>query len=178
MNASIATRPATRPVPAPALAAYAAAATFAVLMVMFGGVLPAFGAHPPFALVLLVGIDAIAFHLLLFPVVAALPAPEWGRAAGYGWLVIDIVTNVMAINGVTDAGTTAMRLGGHIAAVTWVASAAWPARGWTRAVGFALALVLGTYSFWGQFQPPAAIMPAMLLMLAWVVLAARRLHTA
>jgi hypothetical protein len=33
----------------------------------------------------------MAPHLLLFPVVAALPAPRWAKAAGYGWLVIDVM---------------------------------------------------------------------------------------
>src|SRR2546423_1429007 len=35
---------------------------------------------------------AIAEHLILFPVIAALPAPKWARAAGYGWLVLHMST--------------------------------------------------------------------------------------
>jgi hypothetical protein len=38
------------------------------------------------------GLLGVAPHLLLFPVVAALPAPRWAKAAGYGWLAIDIST--------------------------------------------------------------------------------------
>jgi hypothetical protein len=34
----------------------------------------------------------LASRLLLFPIVAMLPAPRWARAAGYGWLVADIAT--------------------------------------------------------------------------------------
>jgi hypothetical protein len=162
--------------PPAALAADAAAATFVVLIVIFAGVLPAFGAHPPMALVVFAAIDAIAFHLLLFPVVAALPAPDWARAAGYGWLVVDIATNVMGVNGVSFDTTTALRLGGHIAACLWIGTAAWSSRGWTRVVGFALVVALAPYSFLAPYVPPTAIMPAMLLLTAWVVLSARRLQ--
>ena len=178
MTTLTAARAHSRSLPPVAAAGYAAAVTFVILVVLFAAVLPAAGPNPPFALTLLLAVDAIAFHLFLFPVIAALPAPDWGRAAGYGWLVLDITTNVMSVNGIGDATTTAIRLGGHIAAVTWVASAAWQARGWTWLVGFVLTAVLGSYSFWGQYVAPAAIMPAMVLMLAWVVLSARRLHQA
>jgi len=176
MNASIAARAQSRSVSPVTLAAYGATATFIVLAVMFAAVLPAFGTHPPLPLLMAVGIDAIAFHLLLFPVIAALPAPSWAKAAGYGWLVVDIASNVMAINGVAGDTTTALRLGGHIAAVTWVAAAAYSTRGWTRIVGYALAAFLGSYSFWGQYEPQPAFGPALLLMAAWVALCAWRLQ--
>src|SRR6266567_220686 len=57
------------------------------------------------------GLLAVAPHLLLFPVVAALPAPRWAKAAGYGWLVIDISTDIMGLNGVpqTDLSLVALR---------------------------------------------------------------------
>jgi len=176
MNASIAARARSQWVSPVVLAGYCATATFIVLAVMFAAVLPAVGPHPPVALLMAVGIDAIAFHLLLFPVIAALPAPSWAKAAGSGWLVVDIATNVMAINGVADATATALRLGGHIAAVTWVAAAAHSARGWTRIVGYVLAAFLGSYSFWGQYEPQPAFAPALLLMTAWVALCAWRLR--
>lgn len=176
MDTAIATRRSDRTIPAAALAAYGAFATFVVLIVMFAGVLPPLGSHPPAGVVLVTAVDAIAFHLLLFPVVAALPAPDWGRAGGYGWLVIDIATNVMAINGVAAGTINGMRLGGHIAACLWIATAAASARGWTRGVGFVTVAALGLYSFIAPYVPPAAIMPAMLLVGAWVLLSARRLH--
>jgi hypothetical protein len=177
MNTTI-SAPRVGTLPPPALAAYAAVAAFVVLIVMFAGVLPPFGAHPPLPLLLFAAVDAIAFHLLLFPVIAALPAPDWGRAAGYGWLVVDIATSVMTVNGVPFDTTTALRLGGHIAACLWVASAAWSTRGWTRGIGFALVVALGLYSFIAPYVPAPAIMPAMLLLTVWVVISARRLQAA
>jgi len=88
----------------------------------------------------------VAAHLILFPVVAALPAPPWARAAGYGWLVIDITTDVMALQGVADTLYLPMRYGGHVSAAVWIAAASWQAKGATRIVGLLLALILGGYS--------------------------------
>ncbi len=51
----------------------------------------------------LLALLGVAEHLLLFPVVAALPAPRWARAAGYGWLVIDMATEIMQLNGVANS---------------------------------------------------------------------------
>src|SRR5260221_10575426 len=41
---------------------------------------------------------AVADHLILFPVVASLPAPKSARAVGYGWLVLDMATDIMQLN--------------------------------------------------------------------------------
>jgi hypothetical protein len=35
-----------------------------------------------------------AEHLVLFPIIAALPAPRWAKQAGYGWLVVDMATDI------------------------------------------------------------------------------------
>ncbi len=112
---------------------------------------------------------SIAPHLLLFPVVAALPAPSWARAAGYGWLVVDIATEIMALNGVPDAIFLSMKYGGHVSAALWIASASWQARGATRIVGWLLALNLGGYSFipHGSF---VILLPTLVLLPLWFVL--------
>lgn len=36
-----------------------------------------------------------AEHLLLFPIIAALPAPRWAQSAGYSWLVVDMATDIL-----------------------------------------------------------------------------------
>ena len=66
------------------------------------------------------GLLPIAAHLLLFPLVAALPAPSWARAAGYGWLVINMVSDIMALNGVPGVTDLPLRYGGHVAAALWI----------------------------------------------------------
>lgn len=169
-------RPApTRSLPGAAAAGYAAFASFVILTVLFAGVIPAAGPHPAPALLFTLAVVGVAFHVALFPVVAALPAPDWGKAAGYGWLVIDIATNVMGINGVADGTTTAMRLGGHIAAAMWIASAAAQARGRTRLVGLGLATALAAYSFVAPWTGFMGFLPAIMLMIVWLWLSARRL---
>src|SRR5438874_6431 len=112
--------------------AYAAAAMFVALFVTYG-------IAPTSPLVSLFGVVA---HLLLFPVVAALAAPSWAKAGGYGWLVVDIVSNVMSLGGIGDVTTSAVRFGGHVVAALWIASASWEADRVTRVVGSALALIL------------------------------------
>src|SRR6266566_2165155 len=95
--------------------AYAAAAMFVALFVTYG-------IAPTSPLVSLFGVAA---HLLLFPVVAGLAAPSWAKAAGYGWLVVDIVSNVVSLAGIGDASTSAVRFGGHVVAALWIVSASW-----------------------------------------------------
>lgn len=119
----------------------------------------------------------VAPHLLLFPVVAALPAPRWVRHAAYGWLVLDIATDVMALNGVPQSTYLALRYGGHVAAALWFAAAAWRAEGGTRVVGLLLALNLGGYSFAAPLDPThfVGLLPMMVLLPLWLALVGRRL---
>src|SRR5690349_11200245 len=90
--------------------------------VLFVALFSVYGIAPASPVVSLLG---VLVHLLLFPVVAALPAPSWAKSAGYGWLVVDIVSNVMSLGGLEDTTTSAVRFGGHIVAALWIASASW-----------------------------------------------------
>ena len=153
-----------------ALVAYGVAALFAAR-------LPSFYFLPQSSASLLVrelsALLGVAPHLLLFAVIAALPAPVWAKSAGYGWLAIDMTTDVMALNGVADATFLPMRYGGHIAAALWIATASWQARGATRGVGLLLALDLGIYSFIAPFVSFVALLPSIILLPTWFVLVAR-----
>ncbi len=111
-------------------------------------------------------------HLLLFPVVGALPAPPWARAAGWGWLAIDMATDIMALNGVAPAIFLSLRYGGHIAAALWIAVAAWQAPGAARLVGGLLALNLAGYSFLPG-APFLVLFPSFVLLPLWFVLVGR-----
>ena len=129
------------------LAAYGAAVLFVVSLARFFFI-PLLGlpSNSPIVAELNGGLLPVAAHLILFPVVAALPAPPWARAAGYGWLVIDITTDIMALQGVADTLYLPMRYGGHVSAALWIAAASWRANGALRIVGLLLALDLGGYS--------------------------------
>jgi hypothetical protein len=156
-------------------AAYGAAVLFAVSLARFF-FLPhlGLGADSLVAAELNGGLLPVAAHLILFPVVAALPAPPWARAAGYGWLVIDITTDIMALQGVTDTVYLPMRYGGHISAALWIAVASWQAKGVTRIVGLLLALILGGYSFIPH-GPIGILIPSGLLLPLWFALLGRLL---
>ena len=56
----------------------------------------------------------IFYHLAVFLLVFKLPAPEWARAAGYGWLLLDVAAGTLNIKQVQPAIAHQVRLGGHI----------------------------------------------------------------
>lgn len=148
-------------------AAYGAAVLFVTLFVAFS--LPSLAAITPYL--------GIAIHCLLFPVVAAVPATSWGKAAGYGWLVTDNVAAVLTINGADF--DMAIRLGGHIAAAIWVFAAASSSRGWHRTLGIFVAIVVfGIFSLipiglaGSQWLLPAGLP----LFVIWLWNAGRQLH--
>jgi hypothetical protein len=114
-------------------------------------------------------------HLLLFPVIAALPAPAWAKAAGWGWLVVDIATDIMTLNGVAASIDLSLKYGGHISATLWVVVASWQAKGTARLCGLLLALNLGSYSFLAAFVPAVALAPSLVLLPGWLGLVGRRL---
>jgi hypothetical protein len=115
-----------------------------------------------------------AEHLLLFPIIAALPAPRWAKSAGYGWLVVDMATDIMALQGVPPTIYLPLRYGGHISAALWAASAALQAKGAVRIVGVLYALDLALYSYLphGAFF---VLLPSAVLLPLWLVLLGRLL---
>ncbi len=119
---------------------------------------------------------AIAEHLLLFPVIAALPAPSWARAVGYGWLVLDIATDIMQLNGEVKLTYLSLRYGANIAAALWIISASWQARGAMRVIGIIVALDLALYSFIA-FIPFTflVLVPSLILLPLWLWLVGRTL---
>jgi hypothetical protein len=115
---------------------------------------------------------AVAEHLLLFPVIEALPAPRWAKYAGYGWLVIDMATDIMQLGGVEKTTYLSMRYGGHISAALWIASASWQARSAMRVTGLLLALDLAIYSFIAFIPLTFVILlPSLVLLPLWLVFA-------
>ncbi len=160
----------------PQLAAYGVAVLFALRLVSF--FVPTMRDATVFNSPLLGELNAllgIAPHLLLFPVVAALIAPEWARAAGYGWLVVDMATDIMALDGVAPMTAFSLKYGGHIAAALWIATASWQTQGATRIVGLLLALDLSSYSFISTFVPVIPLIPSVVLLPLWFVLVGRQL---
>jgi hypothetical protein len=42
----------------------------------------------------------VLFHLAILLLIAGLDAPSWAKAAGYGWIILDVLTGILSINGV------------------------------------------------------------------------------
>jgi hypothetical protein len=157
--------------------AYAAAVLFTVHLITY--FIPSIRDATPTSSTIvaeLLALLGVAEHLLLFPVVAALPAPRWARAAGYGWLVIDMATDIMQLNGIDKSIYLSLRYGGHISAALWIASASWQTKGALRLVGWLLALDLAIYSFI-TFIPFTfvVLIPSLVLLPVWLVLVGRLL---
>ncbi|GCE24383.1 hypothetical protein [Dictyobacter kobayashii] len=165
--------------PKAALFAYIAAILFAIhLFTYFVPVLrDATGLTFPIVAELM-ALLAVAEHLCLFPVLEALPAPRWARYAGYGWLVIDIATNIMQLNGTPQSSYLPLRYGGHISAALWIIAASWQMQGAIRVIGIILAVDLVFYSFIA-FVPLAflILLPSLVLLPLWLALVGRVLAT-
>ena len=153
-------------------AAYAGAALFVLLIVysLLGN------GQPSTALFIAMGVVGAASHLVLLPVVAAMPAPEWARAAGYGWLVIDTMLNVASVNGLDPNLAGALRLGGHASSALWMATAAQHSKGAVKAIGWPLAAVLMVHAFGAPWLPAWVIYPPFVTIPIWLVLIGRSLQ--
>ena len=148
-------------------AAYAGAFLFTVLVILFNtmpqNILP-------------IAVVAVAFHVILFPVVAELPSTDWARAGGYGWLILDIAANIMQLNGVDEHTRSALHYGAHIPAVIWIITASLKTNPAMRLVGIPQAIIMGSYSFVEPQAPGWYLYPAMVLLIVWLVLTGRSLN--
>lgn len=144
-------------------AAYIASILFFFLLIMFVTV------HNG----MIIGIVAVTFHILLFPVVASLPSPEWARACGYGWIILDTASNLMQINGVDEHLCSALRYGAHIPAVIWIITSSMHCNRQMQIIGITQGLIMGGYSFIAPWAPVWVLYPAMILLIIWLFLSGR-----
>lgn len=120
---------------------------------------------------------ALAQHLVVFPVVATLPAPRWAQLAGYAWLVVDMGTDLLQLGGAPVSLYLVLRLAINLVAALWIAAASLRARGATRALGVFVAADFACYSFVALLSPLAFVLalPSLVLLPLWFVLVGRRL---
>ncbi len=116
----------------------------------------------------------IIWHLLTFILVAKLDAPDWARAAGYGWLVIDVLVGVLTLNHVPAALYFPIRLGGHVFGGTWITMASLSGSPAMRIVGVIAGVWLAGYSFVSPFVSPKALGPDSILVIVWLGIIAWR----
>lgn len=162
--------------PAVSLFAYAAAALFAAhLATYFVPSIRDVTLATSAILAVSLAVVAVAQHLVVFPVVGALPAPWWARAAAYTWLVLDMGTDLAQLGGAPKPLYLVVRLGVNLLAALWIASASLRARGGMRWLGVFVAADFACYSFVGLLSPLAFLiaLPSLVLLPLWFVLAGR-----
>lgn len=117
--------------------------------------------------------SGVLFHLAILFLIARLDAPAWSKAAGYGWITLDVLTGITSINGVPYDITWPIRLGGHVLAGTWILSSSLCARPVAvRVVGAITGIWLGSFSFVAHVLPAPVLYPAALLIIVWFALIA------
>ena len=115
----------------------------------------------------------VLFHLTLLLIIAQLPSPAWARATGYGWIVLDVLAGILAINAIPHDLVWPVRLSGHVLAGVWLVTTSALSRRWPiRLVGAITGLDLGLYSFVATHVPLAALYPSGVLLVVWLVLVA------
>jgi hypothetical protein len=126
---------------------------------------------------IILAVLASAQHLVVFPVVAALPAPRWAKVAGYTWLVVDMTTDLVQLGGAPKSVYLVLRLAINLVAALWIATASWRARGALRGIGVFVALDFACYSLVVLLSPLAFVvtLPSLVLLPVWLVLVGRRL---
>lgn len=122
-----------------------------------------------------------ALHLLLLPVVAALPAPLAGQAAGFLWVGCDVIAGTGLIwssrhAGLADATYTPIRMAGHLFAAIWVALVSLHLGAFGVFLGFALAFSFAAYTLAAGRIPKKALAVPGLLMFAWLLLLSFHVH--
>lgn len=120
---------------------------------------------------------AVAQHVVVFPVVAALPAPRWAQLAGYIWLVVDTASDLLQLGGTPKSVYLTLRLVINVVAAIWIASASWRAHGAMRVLGLIVAFDITAYSCVALLSPLAFVvsLPSLVLLPVWFVLVGRRI---
>jgi hypothetical protein len=118
------------------------------------------------------GYVSIFYHLAVFVLVFKLPAPEWAKAAGYGWLFLDVAAGTLGINQVQPAIAQDVRLGGHIFAGIWIVIASLQGSLVAKLVGLPTGVILFAYTFASPFLPTVWLSPAAIFMLVWLAILA------
>jgi hypothetical protein len=119
----------------------------------------------------------IFFHLSIFFLVSMLEAPSWGKAAGYLWIGLDVLTGALMINHVPFEIAFNVRLGGHIFAGLWLMATSWRATKGMKITGMIAGIWLSGYTFLAPLLPAVFLSPASILMVIWLVIVAKQNRT-
>ncbi len=124
------------------------------------------------------------FHLLLLPIIAALPIGTVWQGAGLAWVVCDVVAStglIWTARGQAEVGTalfTPVRMAGHLFAAVWIALVSATLGTVALVVGLALALGFAVYTLAAGRLPQKVLAVPGLLMVAWLLLLAAHFQAA
>ncbi|GGP67775.1 hypothetical protein [Saccharothrix coeruleofusca] len=115
----------------------------------------------------------VLFHLAILFLISRMDAPMWAKAAGFGWITLDVLAGALLINEVPAELPDQIRLGGHILAGLWIATASLVHRvAVVRIVGAITGTWLGGYTFVAHSLPEPYLRPAAILLIVWLILLA------
>jgi hypothetical protein len=115
----------------------------------------------------------VFFHLSILLLVSRLDAAPWAKAAGYGWVVLDVLAGILMINDISYETAWAVRLGGHVLAGVWIVASSLVSRSWlVRIAGLVSGVWLAGYSFVGTTVPEEFLSPAGIVTAVWFALLA------
>ena len=117
----------------------------------------------------------LVYHLALAPVVAALPAVDYVRAAGYFWIFCDSLIDVVSINQMTEDNVWALRMGVHIPAAFWIVGSSLQMGLYPRLVGLILGGLLALHAMTGPYlsrSKSKLLVFVLPTMTAWLLLVA------
>jgi hypothetical protein len=113
----------------------------------------------------------VFFHLSILPLVSRLDAAPWARAAGYGWVALDVLAGILVINDIAYETAWAVRLGAHVLAGVWIIASSLVSRSWlVRIAGVVSGVWLAGYSFVGATVPEEFLSPAGIFTALWFAL--------
>lgn len=116
----------------------------------------------------------VFFHDAILLLVSRLDAPDWTKAAGYGWIVIDVLSGILTINAVPYEITWPVRLGGHVLAGVWIAMSSVFLRRHpvVTVVGVVTGVWLSGCSFIIARTSEAILAPSSILIMVWFAMLA------
>lgn len=91
-------------------------------------------------------VAGLVYHLALVPLVEHLPGGPEVKFAGYLWLFMDALVDVVSINHIGEKSVWAMRMGVHLFAAIWICGVSWGLGGAAMWIGLPLGLLLAVHA--------------------------------
>ena len=117
-------------------------------------------------------VAGLIYHLALVPLVQVLPGGPEVKFAGYLWLFMDALIDVISINKIGEKVVWALRMGVHLFAAIWICGVSWGLGGAVMWIGLPLGAGLAVHAiFLADLPNTKAVLgiPVVPLMSAWLI---------